>query len=123
MIDCGQMMRSQWNEGRASYLRLPRSLVHEAMGRDPGVLGRIAFQLDHAQPVPLLQAQMAQFDCRATLMPNAPATILDTTVDLAVDLIRVEFGPGMCDAGPPSEARHASGSDAAMQRCSDAAAA
>lgn len=75
MIDCGQMMRSQWNEGRASYLRLPRSLVHEAMGRDPGVLGRIAFLLDHAQPVPLLQAQMAQFDMRGgTSTPDAPAT-------------------------------------------------
>ncbi|MGU7774452.1 helix-turn-helix domain-containing protein [Burkholderia sp. MR1-5-21] len=106
MLDCGRMMRSQRSDGRASYLRLPRSLIHEAMGRDPGVLGRIAFLLDHAQLAPFLQAQMAQLDMRGSaLTPDALATILDATVDLAVDLIRAEFGSGTCDAGPPTEAR------------------
>lgn len=99
MFDCGQPMRAHWGGADISYLRLPRTLVLERLGRDPRALGRIALSLDDARLKPFLCAQMTLLGRDGpTLAPDELGGMLDATIDIACFLLQLAF---------PSAAHHA----------------
>lgn len=88
MFDCGQPMTARWSAYDCSYLRLPRSLVRQALGRDPAELGRVLTPLSTSGLAPFLAAQMQCLALHGVkLQEGALQRMLSSTVEMALYLV------------------------------------
>ncbi|MET4575772.1 helix-turn-helix domain-containing protein [Ottowia thiooxydans] len=95
MFDCGRPMAARWSDSVTSYLRLPRSMVRQRLGRDPSAFSGVLSRLSSNALAPFLAAQMRVFATHgAALSASALPTALQAAVELSLRLLSDHFGVG-----------------------------
>jgi AraC-like DNA-binding protein len=106
MFDCGQPMSSVWSESVASYLRLPRHSVTQALGRDPSDFGGSVTPLGAAGLVPFVSSQLRLLASHGPGLASAALEqVMQATVDVSLALVGEHCG--RASANSPAAKRRA----------------